>query len=229
MCLSRDCSSFGLELMLKIRTLLTVFTLILKAEACHYGKGRYISDAACGVRPITMHCASWPIRADCACRKEGLCRKRSVWERHRGPTIMYSIWKIMCFLNIKACQHILLHQIHKIMIFKIASYDPFKTFLTFNRCFWQKNMKHILEWKSCLIWIRREICTDQDLDSHSDGTHSLQGIYWWASYYVMLNFCKSVPMKKQTHFHLGWPEDEYILSKFSVSLNMHFTFALYHI
>ncbi len=30
----------------------------------------------------------------------------------------------MCFLNIKACQHILLHQIQKI-IFKIASYDPF--------------------------------------------------------------------------------------------------------
>ncbi len=36
---------------------------------------------ACGVRPITMHWVSWPIRADCACRKEGLCRKRSVWER----------------------------------------------------------------------------------------------------------------------------------------------------
>ncbi len=32
----------------------------------------------------------------------------------------------MCFLNIKACQHILLHQKHKIMIFKIESYDPFK-------------------------------------------------------------------------------------------------------
>ncbi len=32
----------------------------------------------------------------------------------------------MCFLNIKACLHILLHQIHKILIFKIASYDPFK-------------------------------------------------------------------------------------------------------
>ncbi len=39
------------------------------------------SDAACGVRPITMHWVSWPIRVDCACRKEGLCRKRSVWER----------------------------------------------------------------------------------------------------------------------------------------------------
>ncbi len=38
----------------------------------------------------------------------------------------------MCFLNIKACQHILLHQIHKIMIFKIASYDPFKSNL-FNK------------------------------------------------------------------------------------------------
>ncbi len=38
---------------------------------------------------------------------------------------MYSIWKIMCFFNIKACQHILLHQIHQIMIFKKASYDPF--------------------------------------------------------------------------------------------------------
>ncbi len=57
------------------------FTLILKAEAGDYGKGHYISDAACGVRPITMHCASWPIRADCACQKEGLCRKLSVWER----------------------------------------------------------------------------------------------------------------------------------------------------
>ncbi len=31
--------------MVKLRTLLTVFTFILKAEACDYGKGRYISDA----------------------------------------------------------------------------------------------------------------------------------------------------------------------------------------
>ncbi len=34
-----------------------------------------------GVRPITMHCSSWPIRADCACQKEGLCRKLSVWKK----------------------------------------------------------------------------------------------------------------------------------------------------
>ncbi len=54
LCLSRDCSTFGLELMVKLRTLLTVLTLVLKAEARDYGKGSYISDAACGVRPITM-------------------------------------------------------------------------------------------------------------------------------------------------------------------------------
>ncbi len=31
----------------------------------------------------------------------------------------------MWFLNIKACQHIMLHQIHKIINFEIASYDPY--------------------------------------------------------------------------------------------------------
>ncbi len=46
------------------------------------------------------------------------------------------------------------------------------------------------------------------LDSHSEGTHSLQRIYWWASD-VMLHFSKSVATKKQTHLHLRWPEGEY--------------------
>uniref|UniRef100_A0A672PID5 Dedicator of cytokinesis protein 5-like n=1 Tax=Sinocyclocheilus grahami TaxID=75366 RepID=A0A672PID5_SINGR len=48
------------------------------------------------------------------------------------------------------------------------------------------------------------------LDSHSDGTHSL--------------FSKSVQMKKQTSLHLGWPDGEYILSKFSflVSYSINF-------
>ncbi len=50
------------------------------------------------------------------------------------------------------------------------------------------------------------------LDSHSDGTHSLQSIHWWTSD-VMLHFSKSVLMKKKTHLHLGWPE---------VSANFHF-------
>ncbi len=38
------CSPLGLELMVKLKTLLTVFTLVLKAEACDYGKGSYISN-----------------------------------------------------------------------------------------------------------------------------------------------------------------------------------------
>ncbi len=39
---------------------------------------------------------------------------------------MYSMWKIMCFLNLKPHKHIALHQIHKIMFFLATSYDPFK-------------------------------------------------------------------------------------------------------
>ncbi len=39
------CSPLGLELMVKLGTLLTVFTFILKAKARDYGKGHYISDS----------------------------------------------------------------------------------------------------------------------------------------------------------------------------------------
>ncbi len=39
------------------------------------------------------------------------------------------------------------------------------------------------------------------LDSHSDGTHSLQRIHWWASD-VMLYFSKSVLMKKKNTYIL---------------------------
>ncbi len=41
---TRLCSPLGLELMVKLRTLLTVFTFILKDEARDYGKGRNISE-----------------------------------------------------------------------------------------------------------------------------------------------------------------------------------------
>ncbi len=40
-------------------------------------------------------------------------------------------------------------------------------------------------------------------DSHTDGTHSLQRINWWASD-VMLHSSKSTPIKNPSHF--GWPE-----------------------
>ncbi len=49
----------------------------------------------------------------------------------------------------------------------------------------------------------------------SDGTHSLQGIHWWATD-VLLKFCKSVLIKKMnSYIYLGWPEVEYIFSKYN--------------
>ncbi len=41
------------------------------------------------------------------------------------------------------------------------------------------------------------------LDFHSDGTHSLLRIHWWASH-VMLNFSKCISIKKQTQLHIRW-------------------------
>ncbi len=63
-----------------------------------------------------------------------------------------------------------------------------------------------LRW-TAVLWITWGLlwCFISCLDSHSDGTHSLQWIHWWASN-VMLNFSKSVLMKKWTHLHLGWPD-----------------------
>ncbi len=49
----------------------------------HFQRGLWCSA-------ITMLWVSWPIRAVCACWKEGLCSLREAG--HRGPTIMYSIW-----------------------------------------------------------------------------------------------------------------------------------------
>ncbi len=43
-------------------------------------------------------------------------------------TIMYSMWKIMCFLNLKPRKRIVFHQIHKIMLFLVTLYDPFNTY-----------------------------------------------------------------------------------------------------
>ncbi len=44
--------------------------------------------------------------------------------------------------------------------------------------------------------------------THSDGIHSLQMIHWWTTD-VMLNFSKSVSMRKQT---LEWAEDQQIFN-----------------
>ncbi len=59
------------------------------------------------------------------------------------------------------------------------------------------------------------------LNSHSDGTHLLRRNHWWGRD-VLLNFSKSVLMKKQTSLHFGLPEREYIFSKFSFWVNYSF-------
>ncbi len=46
--------------------------------------------------------------------------------RAKRSKIMYSMWKIMCFLNHEPRKHIALHQIHKQMLLLATSYDTFK-------------------------------------------------------------------------------------------------------
>ncbi len=63
----------------------------------------------------------------------------------------------MFFFNIKACQHILLHQIHKIMIFKKASYDPFKydTRFDFFKAIDSHSSHNWWQYASFNIWIHK--------------------------------------------------------------------------
>ncbi len=49
------------------------------------------------------------------------------------------------------------------------------------------------------------------LDSHSDGTHSLQSIHWWASNATYI----AVPMENKSHIHLGWSKGEEMFSNFN--------------
>ncbi len=65
----------------------------------------------------------------------------------------------------------------------------------------------------CVVFI-------SSLDSHSDGTHSMQSINWWESD-VMPHFSKSFVIKKQTHLHL----DGLRMSQFSA--NFHFLGELF--
>ncbi len=60
-----------------------------------------------------------------------------------------------------------------------------------------------VNWRTGVVWITCGLlwCFISCLDSHSDGTHSLQRIHWWASD-VMLHFSKYFQMKKQTHPYL---------------------------
>ncbi len=65
------------------------------------------------------------------------------------------------------------------------------------------------------------------MDSHSDGTHSLQRIHWWASD-VMLYFSESVLTKKQTHLHIGWPKFQQMFI-FGQTYKEHFMLETYSV
>ncbi len=66
---------------------------------------------------------SWPIRAELsASQNDELCKKGFSFRKaeHRGATLMYSMWKIMCLSYLKPHKHIGIHQIHKIMFQWVA-------------------------------------------------------------------------------------------------------------
>ncbi len=116
-CVTWLCLPLGLELMLKLRPLLTVFIFTLKAEARDDGKGALHFQR--GLWCLTNH------NAPCQLANQSRLRLSE------GGTLI---------LNIKSCLHILLHQIHQIMIFKKkASYEPFK--LRILPCRWYNTQK----------------------------------------------------------------------------------------
>ncbi len=63
------------------------------------------------------------------------------------------------------------------------------------------------ELESCQLLV--DYC-DFFINSHSQGTHALQRIQLVSKW---SNFSKVVQIKKKTHF--GWPQSEYVFSKFS--------------
>ncbi len=96
--------------------------------------------------------------------------------------------------------------------------DSYLYFLQTFHSFWlQLMLTDGLEWCGLLV----DYCDVfiSSLDSHSDGTHSLQRIHWWTSD-VKLNFSKSFLMKKQTS--LGCHEGECISAKFHFWVNCSF-------
>ncbi len=79
-----------------------VFVSSCQDTPSQYGKWRNISVTRLSIRPITLD--SWPIRAHLASHNDELCKKlfcKSFLLFQKGATIMYSMWKIMCFLNLK--------------------------------------------------------------------------------------------------------------------------------
>ncbi len=73
-----------------------------------------------------------------------------------------------------------------------------------------------------VVWITCDVCISC-LDSHSDGTHSLQRIHRWASD-VMLNYFHLFRWSKKTHLHLGWSKGWVKFQQIFSPLTMNYSF-----
>ncbi len=81
-----------------------------------------------------------------------------------------------------------------------------------------------INWRTGVVWITCDVFISC-LNSHSDGTHSLQMIHWWASD-AMLH-CPNM-MKKRIHLYHGLPQVESILCRFSFLGELFFFYSVYH-
>ncbi len=80
---------------------------------------------AWGIQPITTHWIAG--QSEHASLLRTMTCKNHTFQKGGagGATIMYSMWKIMCFFNLKPHKHIALHQIHQIMLFFSNVIYPF--------------------------------------------------------------------------------------------------------
>ncbi len=126
---------------LEIRIIVVMWWIrpIVKQLCCHRCSGETaLADwAGCSRNAITvLWCHRWPWRSVGASSSRtnfltGMHCFKSVADRFsrrcmksNTPNSVQYLKKIVFWTL--SCQHILLHQIHKILIFKKSSYDPFK-------------------------------------------------------------------------------------------------------
>ncbi len=84
-----------------------VFVSSHRETVSQYGKGCNISISCLSYSANHNTLDSCPIRACLASQNDELCKKSTHFRKaeHRGATIMYSMWKIMCFFNLKPHKH----------------------------------------------------------------------------------------------------------------------------
>ncbi len=109
-----------------------VFVSSCRDTASQYSEGRNISVT--WLRYSANHSAldSWPIKARLASQNDELCKNRCFSERRsieEYTTIMYHMWKIICFFTLNHINTLYYTKYTKQCSFLATAYDPF------NACF----------------------------------------------------------------------------------------------